>query len=375
MSDLDRLRLPVPGGLESAAVVPDTTEAARENLEAYVASDAFKGLPARVREVLEVQARAALTKLKEEKPLEVDDRIGLEALVRTTGRPALAVRGGTLDLNDPEAVPWKAELIAFLPLIERAVASIGRIDLNGAHVGTGFVVADDIVLTNRHVLEVIAKEFERPDGRRVWMLKAGEPTIDFIRESGAVTRRRFKIVDVVGAGPDATHGLVNFAHLDAALVRVAEKDDHDEALPQPLAMLKGDSLSASEPIAVLTIGFPGPARYAPVGPQPTAEEAEILAALRRIFAAEYGVKRVCPGKVLKPAGQVPGDAQGWIFSHDSTTLGGASGSAVIRMDGEDPVVAGLHFGGALKDANWAHLLPQIRPPLFDKADGVFRWSP
>ncbi len=35
---------------------------------------------------------------------------------------------------------------------------VGRIDLDGEHIGTGFVVGRGVIMTNRHVAEAIADE-------------------------------------------------------------------------------------------------------------------------------------------------------------------------------------------------------------------------
>jgi endonuclease G len=76
-----------------------------------------------------------------------------------------------------------------------------------------------------------------------------------------------------------------------------------------------------------------------------------LAVQDRVFAATYGVKRMQPGKA-QPRERVESfenvvDA----MTHDSSTLGGNSGSAVI--DVATGTVIGLHFAGEYLKANYA----------------------
>ena len=55
---------------------------------------------------------------------------------------------------------WKERLTKAKPLLDEAIRAVGRIDLQGARldwVGTGWLVADNILVTNRHV----AREFAR----------------------------------------------------------------------------------------------------------------------------------------------------------------------------------------------------------------------
>jgi len=60
-------------------------------------------------------------------------------------------------------------------------------------------------------------------------------------------------------------------------------------------------------------------------------------AAKRIFSDIYGVKRFAPGKV--------GNANDSMLTYDCTTLGGNSGSAVVRID--TGKIVGLHSDGAV----------------------------
>ena len=80
-----------------------------------------------------------------------------------------------------------------------------------------------------------------------------------------------------------------------------------------------------------------------------------VAAARRIFGDRYEVKRLAPGKVLVS------DAGSFFFTHDATTLGGNSGSAVLDL--ETGAAAGLHFMGDLLEANFAVKATVLRDEL------------
>src|ERR687897_719343 len=61
------------------------------------------------------QADNALAKLARERTeaeLTPDDRVGLEAVIRLTGRPSILIKNGDLDLDpsDPDLGPWQATI-------------------------------------------------------------------------------------------------------------------------------------------------------------------------------------------------------------------------------------------------------------------------
>ena len=83
-------------------------------------------------------------------------RTALEALVQLEGRPALRLTDDGVDPNDPELGEWQGAVVLH-PTFAQLQRSVGRIDMAaGVHAGTGFVVGDGLVMTNRHVLETLA---------------------------------------------------------------------------------------------------------------------------------------------------------------------------------------------------------------------------
>jgi Trypsin-like peptidase domain len=261
----------------------------------------------------------------QEAQLDDAERLGLESVVLLFGRPALLVEDGHFR---PPKPPWE-KLEDHRPAIESALRSVGRVELEGHPeydvVGTGFLVGDDIVMTNRHV----AKYFlvGPPD----WSFEQGiTARIDFNEEFLAGEPREFAIREVIGVSLD----------LDIALFRVDADDSAAGTLPPPLAL--ADTVGAAEGADVYVIGFP----LNDPDPGTNAE------ALHRIFSDLYGVKRVQPGKVTGF------DPVRHEIVHDCSTLHGNSGSCLIEL--ESGGVIGVHRRGRYLRGNFAVSLPDAR---------------
>lgn len=246
-----------------------------------------------------------------------------EAIVLSHGRPVLFVSGGVVE----KASSAKLEkLIA--PHRNRLVvpiASVGRLELmdhdSMEWVGTGWRVDDDIVITNRHVANVFA---QRQGNRFVFRTnKSGKfvrARIDFREEYRVPDSSEFLIAQVLWVAPDVDSAP------DMAVLRVAR----DAGLPKPLVLAKKD-VQPNENVAV--VGYPA---------RDSRNDSDLMS---RIFGDVYDVKRFAPGQVVS----LPKDA--WHLTHDCTTLGGNSGSALLRV--ETGEVAGLHFGGQFRKTNFA----------------------
>ena len=124
-----------------------------------------------------------------------DDRVtdqeldGLEAIVMLRERPVVLVKAvggdGATDF-DPLPDPWaKLNQGVMKKRIVDVLPSIGRIELPNApqypYGGTGFVVGQDLLLTNRHVARLFADGLG--DGRITY--RPGDAAIDFHREVNA----------------------------------------------------------------------------------------------------------------------------------------------------------------------------------------------
>ena len=260
-----------------------------------------------------------------------------EAIVLLHGRPSLLVQNGTFEVPDSDV--WKARLYPYKSKLERLIRSVGRIELlnhpDYAWVGTGWVIGDGMIITNRHVARTFAERgaagafiFQTSlDGATV------TPRIDFREEyKQTLPAQELAIESVLHIENDGNQ------HPDLAVVRVSKSTAR--RLPPPIVLADG-ALDENGFLAV--IGYPA---------WDTRNAAD---AMRDVFGEIYDVKRLAPGKVATmPAGR-------WYFTHDCSTLGGNSGSVVVDIDAGRAV--GLHFGGAFRQANYAVTTPTIKQIL------------
>lgn len=268
---------------------------------------------------------------------------GLEVIVRTDGsRPSFMVRNGEPDRTTSPIGTWGSTLDDSAALLRDAIASVGRIDdpsSTQGFQGTGFLVQENLVVTNRHVLQAIAKQ--AADGR--WTLKPNI-AIDFgheFRAQDSLRRRAVKSIVFAGGKPIAPTA-IDHAKLDLALLEL----EPGAPAPQLLALDLAPDWGQPE-TGVYIIGYPG-------NPGQAGGPASLL---EQLFKSTYGHKRLAPGLVTATAGQLANSPRQWTLGHDATTLGGNSGSAVVVI-GREKVTAGLHYGGRRSDPreNWCHVV-------------------
>lgn len=245
----------------------------------------------------------------------------IEAIVRVTGRPALIIKNGTF--STPESDTWKGRLENSRPLIERAIASVGRIELKNhpgfEWIGTGWVVKENIVVTNRHV----ANEFALKDTngmfrfRRNYESKEMGARVDLREEYMQPEEAEFRVLRVLHIeepeGPDIAFLEVEFSN--------------DQA-PSPIKLAETINPDAY----VAAIGYPAwdGRRNDP-------------AVMRQVFNDIFDVKRLQPGRLVTITDN--------YLTHDCSTLGGNSGSPVIDLSTGEAV--GLHFAGTYLKENSA----------------------
>lgn len=251
----------------------------------------------------------------------------LEAIVLLTGRPAIFIRKDTFELPIGQweiLSPYQAEITAVVKSVGRIGVSIGY---GTPYVGTGFVVAPGLVMTNRHVVEKFVARTS--DG---WILDPGcEMVIDFKQEFGIADKREFRIEGV--AWIDGRE------QVDLALVKLDASAVAGGQSPLPLR-LQSDLGYVNEGNHVYVVGYPAadPKRNDP-------------AEMQRIFASVYEKKRLAPGRISSS------DSSTGHLSHDCSTLGGNSGSCIVDLSTNS--VVGLHFEGDYLVANNAVLLPAM----------------
>lgn len=267
----------------------------------------------------------------------------LEAIVRTDGsRPSFMIRNGEVDLTTSPVGTWESDIQLSMDLLRDAFDCVGRIDVPGSpqgFQGTGFLVHDNLIITNRHVLQGAADY----QGAGLWKVKPGA-AIDFGHEFNAresLNRRALKRVVFAGRDP-IRHDDVDHKKLDLALFEL--EPAAPEARPRTVLRINGAADWAQPDKKMYIVGYPG---------SPSTGAAS-LTLLELLFQLTFGHKRLAPGLLITP--QATG-VQAWTIAHDATTLGGNSGSVVLRIDHEQ-VAAGLHYGGRWSEPreNWGHIL-------------------
>ncbi|GAA2027795.1 hypothetical protein GCM10009819_09060 [Agromyces tropicus] len=252
------------------------------------------------------------------------DDFQVETIVMRTGRPVLAIRHDEADLTfaDADSEVWRSRLVAARPHLVHAAKAVGRIEVEGhqlAWLGTGWLVAPEIVVTNRHV----AGEFGRRTGARFRFRQGldGRPmqaSIDFLEELDRTESRSFVLREILHIEDDGGP--------DVAFLRVEQVDGDEAAEPVVLA----DAAHDDEFVAV--IGYPARDSRIP--------DADLM---DRIFGDVYDRKRLAPGMIRPSAGS--------SVQHDCSTLGGNSGSVVLSLD--TGAAVGLHFAGRFLESNYA----------------------
>jgi glutamyl endopeptidase len=232
---------------------------------------------------------------------EADGVPHLENVVVANGRPALIVQNG--DFGEPPA-EW-AHLVDDRQTLKAVLPSVGRIERDGVFkiFGTGFMVADGVVMTNKHVVV----KFAENNGTE-WSFTE-KVRIDFTAEHDIAGSNRFRIDKVLGVHPT----------FDLAMLGVEVPSG--TAQPPALKLVaKAPEVIADREVAA--IGFP---TFDPG------------AGNLSVFQNTFNVKRLQPGKTtgVKPGGKT-------LF-HDCSTSGGNSGSCLV--DPKTGHVLGLHFDG------------------------------
>src|SRR5262245_33626160 len=251
--------------------------------------------------------------------------VAMESIVLRTTRPVLEIRENETILrfaDREDSAIWTDRLKQAKPFLDSAIRAVGRINLQGARldwVGTGWLVAPGILVTNRHV----AREFavRKGDGYTFQIGLNGpiSADTDFLQEISNPARLVFKLVRPLHIenepGPDVSFFEIEITSGDA---NVAE----------PIALASEVRVTQN----VATIGYPA---YDSRIPEPDLME--------DIFGKTYNKKRLAPGGIT--------EVRPTLLLHNCTTLGGNSGSTIVDLDSGKAL--GLHFSGSFLATNYA----------------------
>lgn len=256
---------------------------------------------------------------------DLDLAIVEESIAMRRFRPVLAIKENATELvfKDPEeGTLWQERLKKAAPLLEPAIRAVGRIDLSGSEfrwIGTGWLVAENMIVTNRHVANAFA--MRSGDGFTFKMAPTGKigAALDFLQEIGSDKQLVFKLVRPLHIEP--TTGP------DISLFEI-EIISGDNKLAQPIRLAKAPAVTSE----IAVIGYPA---YDSRIPEPDLMES--------IFGKVYDKKRLAPGGITK--------IESTRVQHNCTTLGGNSGSVLVDLDSGEAF--GLHFSGTFLTTNYA----------------------
>jgi endonuclease G len=254
------------------------------------------------------------------------DDLALESIVMRTQRPVLAIRNNDaiLEFEDGEdSKTWKDRLTAAKPLLTGAIPAVGRIELTGSEydwIGTGWLINESVLVTNRHVAEAFAMRKGQAFSFTIGTTERPvEAAVDFLQELDNDQKLVFKLLRPLfiqqAPGPD-----VSFFEVDLTTGKAS--------LAKPIIL----STRVRETVNAAVIGYPAYDSRIPD-----------IDLMERIYGKKYNKKRLAPGAVTK--------VQEKQILHDCTTLGGNSGSVVIDLDTGDAL--GLHFSGTFLTSNYA----------------------
>jgi endonuclease G len=265
----------------------------------------------------------AVQALSMDKPISFAQYSSLEAIINEKLRPVVDIINDSFLLSDTR---WNhlSNDDAIRNRIEAMLPSVGRIELPGhkslPYGGTGFVVGDNLIMTNRHVAQIFANGI---GGKNLTFRPGFSAGINFKKEFQQPEEETLQVKQVRLIHP----------YWDMALLAV-------EGLPakrKPLLLGLADARNlAGDEICI--VGYPAFDIRNPTTVQ------------NALFSSKYGVKRLQPGELHGAVETMSLGKMVQAVGHDCSTLGGNSGSAIIHLASGE--VLGLHFGGGYHQMNY-----------------------
>lgn len=301
------------------------------------------GLEEEIKHIIEYSHRGFVAiQNGDENPLnDLNVQSALETIVQFDGsRPAFLIKNNIADLSSSPIGSWEESLTTSSSVINKMYKNIGRIGSNNNpddFNGTGFMISQDLLVTNRHVLEIFGNY---DNSTNSWNLKK-DVHVDFGFEYQSASNNPVRRIKAVAFAPkDAINLKVDHLKADLAILELEPCDD--EVYPFHLENPFPDDLTR-----IYSIGYSGDA--------PKAIRNYPL--VKTLFQNLHGYKRIAPGLKIDVGDSLPD----FSFAHDASTLLGNSGSVVLFV-GLEEIAVGLHYGGKtshLGGFNFTHKLSQI----------------
>jgi endonuclease G, mitochondrial len=239
----------------------------------------------------------------------------LEIVIKEVGRPSFIIQNGTfppnpIDVTSDDPRFWATLLEPQRQVINQVIQSVGQIQsrqpaTNTAAPATGWLIAPNIIVTNRHVVNELGEDLR----------------IDFRQEVGSLLQEEYALKLVYKS---------DMPQVDMAFLEIIGRP-LDPAI-QPIALFDGVIL---EKARVMTIGYPVGAADRTAGQTFEADKAGVL--LKTIFGDFKSKKALQPGEIR----QLETDRLG----HDCSTTRGSSGSVLWGLN--EGKALGLHFGNSV----------------------------
>lgn len=287
-------------------------------------------------------------------------------IIADGSRPVFFIDNDALISKGGPNGPFVDALSASSGLIANASLSVGRIetddlaappDADTYYVGTAFLIAPNLAMTNRHVIQEMVRVGDET-GEGPFRL-AYDYWLNFDGQANGGKGRRVAISRVAYGGEGFIDRDGNVSRLDMALLELGPPENTDFVKPAPLAL---SSRPPSKGSKLAVIGYPARPAIIAEGETPSAGQ-ELQSVLVNVFDDRFGFKRCAVGSYTAVPAGLSADALGRVVGHDAATLGGNSGSPLIELGTGQSLVSALHFLGEPRKSNYAHSMEKMAQVL------------